>query len=252
MIRAFVLALALLLAAPAQSALTVVQNKFSQSTTGGATSVTGGITTTSGNLVVVTILFNSTTAVFTSVTDSNSNTWTLAAGPISGGTTACTMRQYYAKNITGGASHTFTLTLDTSAVPRGIHVVEISGASTTAPFDAAGTASDLVSTSHTVSTTAPTAFNNEIVVAAIGSCMSGFITTFPSGTPSGYTLQNQTSNFSTNNRAFSDYTKIVSTTGTQTFAPSTSDLQDTLLIMGTYKDAVQGTAGGMTLRGVGP
>ena len=82
-----------------------------QSVSTGAGSVssvtTAAITTTSGNLVVVDVGYDGGT--FTSITDNKSNTWTARVAEQSFSNGAKGQRRDNS-SITGGASHTFTLT----------------------------------------------------------------------------------------------------------------------------------------------
>src|SRR3990167_9787313 len=91
------------------------------SNTSGATVTTPSRTTTSGSTVVLMGTWGAQT--FSSFTDSKGNTWTqiqTESGP------SPTTRMYYAANLIGGTSHTFTLTLGSSGTPS-ICMVEVLG-----------------------------------------------------------------------------------------------------------------------------
>ena len=126
-----------------------------------AVSVTYPSAQTAGNLNVVVVGWNDTSSSVQSVTDSHSNTYTLAVGPIRG--TGLSQSIYYAKNIASG-SNTVTATFNQAAAAVDMRVLEYSGVDTLNPLDA--TASGTGSSSTASSGSALTNAGNELVVAA--------------------------------------------------------------------------------------
>jgi hypothetical protein len=101
-----------------------------------ATVQVGPITTTSGNLIHVNLAWFDAQS-FVSMEDSKGNAWIFVqerSNAVGGAAGSAAMRQMYAKNIIGGASHTFTLTISASGFPV-ISVTEISGADPFYPKD---------------------------------------------------------------------------------------------------------------------
>src|SRR5579884_504517 len=127
---------------------------------------TGAISLTAGNLVVVgTSNFDASgTNDDVSVTDSVGNTYTKIGSSVLAATRHVSL--WYAKNVAGGASVTFTY--NTNAVqndfPR-ICVVQISGADTSVPFDQSSFASNATMASSITSPAVTTLAANEILVA---------------------------------------------------------------------------------------
>ena len=120
--------------------------------------VTFGSNTTTGNLVACFVWWDTDTDTLNSITDSQSNTYTLLHNPTTLGTARAAMG--YAKNITGGTTPTVTANFSGSPGDLVIGCMEISGANTTAPLDQSamntqnfpGTGTDLI-TSGSVTTT---------------------------------------------------------------------------------------------------
>lgn len=98
------------------------------------TSSAFGSSTTTGNLIVVSVSDNGgVTGGITSVTDSKGNTYTKIANEQDG---SSTLSMWYAKNITGGASHTITIAWNTGLVSQASFTAqEFSGCDTTSPLD---------------------------------------------------------------------------------------------------------------------
>lgn len=162
-------------------AIALVQSNKAGPTGGSASlSVTFSSSTTSGNLIVVAFAWDSNGTV-SSVTDNKSNTYS-AAGSVANNTNSSTSCMiYYAKNISGGASHQVTVTISASTTIR-VAVAEYSGADTAAPLDQSavgtGNTSSMVTSSVTLSA------NNELL-ACIGMISDGFFAAPTAGT--GYT-----------------------------------------------------------------
>lgn len=140
--------------------------------TGGTTLVTSAISTTSGRTIDIVVVWSSG-STFTSITDSAGNTWTQIGSEVS--FSSAIARRYRAENITGSASHTFTLTLG-SATLKSMFVVEVAGA-TASSFDQQASQLD-ASSPFTSGLTATTAQANEdIVEACLGTSSSATDTT---------------------------------------------------------------------------
>ncbi len=98
-----------------------------------ASITTPAITTTSGHFLVVIATSRGLTFTGTVITDSKSNTWVQAWATNSGaqGHAAC----YYCANCTGGAGHTFTLSIGGDATLTSLSVAEFSGVALTSALD---------------------------------------------------------------------------------------------------------------------
>jgi hypothetical protein len=127
-------------------AIAVVQSVV---VTGSSTNsvTTPAMTTTDGNLIIMDCVYQ--TGNFVSSTDNGTHVWSnsiaeISASPVNG-------RQQYTANITGRASHTFTLTLHTFGFPT-LAAKEVTGQNAT-PLDkvASGTSTG---TTHTTPDTA--------------------------------------------------------------------------------------------------
>ena len=106
---------------------------------------TAGLNTTGASLLVVTYARDSLfAAAATPISDSNSNTWTAATAEQGNAMATGFCRQFYAKNPTVGAGHTFTFTLTGAGFPS-IGVSAFSSADTTAPLDQTATGTDSTS-----------------------------------------------------------------------------------------------------------
>lgn len=107
-------------------------NSSSNDTTSGATSLaTASFSVTSGNLVACVVNYRPAQSL-TSVTDSQSNTYTLLSQAASGSNAS---QVAYAKNVTGSGSLVVTANFSASTALSGIACLEISGVSTTTPLD---------------------------------------------------------------------------------------------------------------------
>lgn len=142
---------------------------------GGTSCTTGGVTTTSGNgVAVIPTVF--TGSAFSSVADSKSNAWSTAVGPVSYNSAGVgSTRIMYNTNITGGASHTFTLNLSSSEYAV-LSVIEFSGQEVGGTHDQTGsqnTSTDGVNESGTTGTTTQA---NEILIAAMSSSTAAVTT----------------------------------------------------------------------------
>ena len=201
--------------------------------TGTYTSAAFGSSTTSGNLIVVTVSDDGGIANgITSVTDSKSNTYVKVPNEFPG---AATVSMWYAKNITGGASHTITVNYDDTITFASTCVAqEFSGIDTTAPLDVyASTAA--TSTSPTSGATSSTTLADELVVG--GLAFTAATTTVTLG--SGYTNLGTTHQ---TNAGVGMESKIVSGTGAQTATFTLGASRSWSCAVATFKAATAGSS----------
>jgi len=104
--------------------------------TSGGTSVTVEFpsATTTGNFVAVPINFGSIVRTVLSVEDNKGNVYQRAGTRLS--SAAATIETWYAYNVTGGAGHQITVTLDGTLAFWYVQIFEFSGVLTTDPFHA--------------------------------------------------------------------------------------------------------------------
>ncbi len=155
-----------------------VQSKTNRGTSPQTVSFNGNPIT--GNTIVVAVSTESASAHVSTMTGTGGNTYTNAS-PACVGLASNTDEIWYAKNITGGAI-TITVTA-TSAVPINVYILEYSGLSKTAPFDAVGTCTGNTGMSN------PASIN--VTTTASGDLLFGWITSI-SGAPtagSGFTVR---------------------------------------------------------------
>lgn len=182
-----------------------------------SSATTGAITTTAAHLLHADISIYTVTASFSSFADSKTNTWATGNAALSGASTNNQIRQLYAKNCLGGASHTFTLTLSTNGYAA-FSVTEIAGASTTSPVRDTGAASDgSNTTTHSVSTAGSSAASGDIAIGLIGDNNTGGTITVGAG----YTQIYNNPNITTT--GLEDAYLQISSGGTQTYAPTTAN-----------------------------
>lgn len=143
------------------------------------TSLAFGSSTTTGNLIVVTVSDNGgVTNGITSVTDSKGNTYTKIPNESDG---SSTLSMWYAKNITGGASHTVTIAWNTSLVSQASFIAqEFSGSDTTSPLDRY-TSAHSTSTTPSSGATPTTTTDAQLVVAGVAYFSTNTTTTLGSG-----------------------------------------------------------------------
>lgn len=137
------------------SAQTFVQaNSNTARTTTTSISVAFNTAQATGNLNVVVVGWADTTSTVHSVTDSNANTYVLAAGTnaTTGGAPGASQAVYYAKNIKAG-SNTVTVTFDQVPINEDVRILEYSGLSTTAPLDITAGSSGIGTAADSTSTT---------------------------------------------------------------------------------------------------
>jgi hypothetical protein len=160
----------------------------------GVTAASGGIFTSvpatlpnpqgAGNLNVVIVGWSDTVATVSSVTDTEGNTYTVAASPQVG--TGLTQVIYYAKNIVGetGTPNQITVAFSQAAQAPDVRVLEYSGLSITSPVDttAGDAGSSALADTGVCATTTPV----ELVVA--GATVANSV----SGPGAGFTLTSLT------------------------------------------------------------
>ncbi len=132
------LILILVAACPAWAA-TYVQGNSDSLGSRSSDSLTFPSATTSGNLIVVSVGW-SELLVTASISDNKGNTYTSAIGPTNGPQGA-RAQTFYAQNITGGATHTVTVTYSGTVGFQSHCIHEYSGAATTGVLDVAAAAS---------------------------------------------------------------------------------------------------------------
>jgi hypothetical protein len=206
-------------------------------TSAGTVATTAGITTTSGNLLVcVAGAFQAGVSPVSVITDSNSNTWTNVANSSPQTPNASSrIYMYYAKNITGGASHTFTQTITGGVNFMTIFVMEISGAHLTSPLDAVAQAGNTGNSAAANSGTTPTRANaNAILIGAFGSADGVNAGTITAGT--GFTIPTNGSETNFNNYVSAIEYQIVTSVGTDAAAFTISS-QLWGCIIGVFNDA---------------
>ena len=127
----------------------------------GTTLITAGVTTqVSGSAGVLGVIGD--TGFFTSVQDSNSNTWTQIQSELADATAGNASRMYYAQNMTGGASHTFTLNKSSGSFAA-IFFLELTTMLTSGVLDQSNRVLDTASPFDSPSVTTLSA--NEVLVA---------------------------------------------------------------------------------------
>lgn len=183
----------------------VLVHTIGNTSTFASTSLAWGANTTTGNLIIVACGNTGSINNVTSVTDSQSNTYTQVFS--SSPTGSDDFEFWYAKNITGGTTPTITIAYSSSSSFNTAVAREYSGLDTSSPLDVNnGAAIDIFQatcTSNSVTTTSA----NELIV---GACMTNSSVTFGAGTGYG----NLTSQ--TNVAAIALEDQIVSSTGTYT------------------------------------
>lgn len=162
--------------------------------TGGAqTSAAFGSSTVTGNSIIIAIINQTGTGAVASITDTFSNTYARdvqSPGPSSGG-----LSIWRASNITGGASHTVTITPVLGTTILTAIIREYNGILTTSNYDQNAKAVDSGTTTAANSgATAPVSVNSELVIGAFLMAAANSATVAGSGFGNLTTLQNATGN----------------------------------------------------------
>lgn len=169
-----------------------------------------------GDLIIVAVC--AFTATVSSVTDSQSNTYTqVTNSPAVNGSDRSYL--YYAKNVKGGAV-TVTVNFSAGSRVRSIGIYEYMGADPTAPFDKSATAGS--GTGTTVAPGAVTPTNNNSLIVSVGGDFVGGGT--GAITPqTGYTLEDsQTDNVSHERYYFEDFIQGTAASTTAQFTVANS------------------------------
>lgn len=185
--------------------------KASNASSSASSLATPSRTTTSGSTLFAFVWWSS--APFTSITDSKSNTWTQIGAEQTG--SAHKSRLYYAKNITGGAGHTVTLNLG-SADGCSIIMIEITVADTVSPIDQSDQRDDTTSP-FTLAAGLTTTQASEVLLSFLAGTSSSNPATHAESGLGSSTIQDEVLNGST------FWTGAVATkevTSTGTFNPS--------------------------------
>lgn len=209
----------------------------------GTSLTVGPLNVPAGSLIVVDIQAYYGLGLFQDLNDTAGNTFATAYSISVGDAVDShqTAIELYCANCLGNASNTFTINLDSSGYAVAA-VTVISGADTTSPLDKVATDATQFTTSPSI-TSAATTQADEIVIGTFGQAYNPSLTLTQS---SGYTTQYD--NFSSGaNQTLTVGTKIVSATGTQTYAPSMSGAGPSYvnIAISTYK-AASGGGGGST------
>lgn len=149
------------------------------------TAVTTGAITSSGNFVAACVTDNNALAASTPVTDSKSNTYQKAIGPIAVSTDDTYI--YYAENATVGASHTITATSSVGSSFMSVSAASYSGLATSGTIDKTTSGSGS-STSLSSGNTATTTSTNELLIGG-GTFSTGSSITFTAG--ASYNMRSQ-------------------------------------------------------------
>lgn len=135
-------------------------------TSSGTSQATGSVTTqASGSLLITGELFQST-AIFSTVADSKSNTYTQLGSEQSFATATGKARLYYKENAVGGASHTATFTNTGAANPITDFFAEFTGALTVGALD--GTVQQVNDSSSPFTLAITPSAGNRVLVALFG------------------------------------------------------------------------------------
>lgn len=191
---------------------------------------TGALTTTSGNTIILaTAVFTGATA-FSSVGDSNGNSYGTANAIKAGVSTEA--RQFSNGNITGGAGHTFTLTLAGAGYPT-IIACEVNFSAGSGTFDKFADGAENGSATHSTGTTATLADANEFVYANAACYNTGGSLANSDGT---YT-QDQLNLNGTDENALSAYKTVAATTAVSWVGFNTGSAGVSAQLVCTYRAA---------------
>jgi len=128
---------------------------------------TNAITTTSGNLLVAAVTWDNGSNATASMSDSKGNTWVAATTKQTDARHGQNMQSFYAKNISGGASHTVTATFSAGTVWVRLIVHEVSGLDISAPLDQTAVNNGLTGAAISVGPLTTTAVGEYIFAAAM-------------------------------------------------------------------------------------
>lgn len=234
--KTLILILTLLLTRPAYAVVAFVQG-VSAFGNGVANITTGNLTTTTGNLFVVNGCYHTLGGNFVSLTDSKSNTYTTAIGELTSASEAgLRARQSYKENGTGGATHNWTLTIDTAGYPT-MAVAEISDVKTTGSLDRTASKSDNTGTSGTSTATSTTIQAEEMLIGSGCSCTANNATL--TTTASGFTEDANIINSGGDHCGIVAAHRAVSATGSYEYTWSVDESVAGMIgMIGTYKEDI--------------
>ncbi|MFY9527638.1 MAG: choice-of-anchor D domain-containing protein [Candidatus Acidiferrales bacterium] len=222
-------------------AVTVVQDAIATGRGSTTLAVAFGSNVTQNNLMVVGVSSSSgNTFASPAITDTLGSSWFLAVAENPGATgTPSQCNIYYAVVPSTGAN---TVTVHATGTNNlHLHIYEISGLLTSSVLDQIGSNFQSGVTAATVSTAGPTTAANEYVFAYVG--RNNGTGTWTAGT--GYGDARSSPNTTSATDAFSE-DKIVSATGTQTAAATSSATDALTSVIATFKAAGGGTRVGTT------
>lgn len=229
-----ILALASILTFPSLSwaALAVANSEECHVDLASVSCTTNAVATTTGSLFVCNASYD---GVFTSVTDSEGNSYATAVAEITQlDVSNAHLRQVYKENGTGGAAHTFTLTLNAAGYPT-LVCLEVTGAATVSALDQPISSSNAANTAHSSGFTGMTVQADEILISAGATAnwadyiSDGIFTT----------AENISSDVDTEG-IFVEY-RIVSAMNTYQYTYQLSASFAAMAVMATYKQAATGT-----------
>lgn len=194
---------------------------------------TAGKNTTNGNTIILATAIFTASFVYSSVSDSNTNTWTQNAVKL--GTSTTEARQFSNSNISGGVGQTFTLTLNGAGFPTLI-AAEFSGLATSGAFDQTANGAETGSASHSTGTTATLANASELVYAN-GACYN---TGGSVANSDGTFTQDQVNQNITDENAVSAYKIVAATTAVSWNGYTTGAGGNAAQVLCTYKAASAG------------
>lgn len=210
---------------------------------GGSTGVltaTVTLTTTSGNFLSAGSAIN-LTGRFTSVTDNKSNTWTQNASSPLTFSAVREVRHHYAENITGGASHTTTLTLS-AGTDVTFYVSEFSGIATSSSFDKSAAQAQTAVTALSSGVTATRTQNDEVLIGVASGTESVNWVTVTAGASFTIPANGSVTSNGVQPPSAVEY-QVVSSTGTTAATFTTGAADATGTIIGTFKAASAAAAG---------
>ena len=192
---------------------------------------TGAVSTTTGNLIHVDqVAYNGDPSLPGTFSDTAGNTFTGIDTVFHDATTSIDYQSKYVASATGNASNVYTLVLSGSGYCS-FSITEISGQSAS-PLDLHERGSVGSTLSPSFTTTGTTAQANEIACAGISEDAIGFVVVTEA---SGWT--NSFNDFSLEDTRLNTAHKVLSSTGTVTYNPTTAPSAPQTMWIVTYKAA---------------
>lgn len=200
----------------------------------GVTTATVTLTTTSGNFISAGSAIN-LTGRFTSVADNKSNTYTQNASSPLTFSSVREVRHHYALNITGGASHTVTLTM-TAGTDCTFYVSEFSGIATASAFDKSAAQAQVAVTALSSGVTATRTQADEVLIGVCSGTESVNWVSVTAGASFAIPTNGSVTSNAVQPPSAVEY-QIVSSTGTTAATFTTGASDSTGTIIGTFKAA---------------